>query len=83
MEQDDSVFNMVDNATNLNDYFNETFDESNRTFNTPAPHENGTVPALKKYDFMNPFWNVAFSSTVFTGTTGNLIVLWIVLGEPL
>jgi hypothetical protein len=32
---------------------------------------------------LNPVWNVAFSATVITGTAGNLIVLWIVLGKEI
>ena len=48
---------------------------------TQAPPNTTAIPPLKEYDFLNPIWNVAFSATVITGTLGNLIVLWIVLGE--
>ena len=48
---------------------------------TNSPPNATEVPPLKEYDFLNPGWNVAFSATVITGTLGNLIVLWIVLGK--
>ena len=53
----------------------------NGTEATTENNNNTEVPPLKEYDFLNPVWNVAFSATVITGTLGNLIVLWIVLGK--
>ena len=71
-----------ENSTSFN--LTENFD-SNGTASTDRPGGNGTRPTeppLKEFDFLNPIWNVAFSTTVITGTVGNLIVLWIVLGKP-
>lgn len=41
------------------------------------------VSPLKRYDFLNPMWNVSFTISVIVGTLGNLIVLWIVLCKHL
>lgn len=39
-------------------------------------------PTIKDYDsYLNPFWTVLFSGSIITGTLGNLIVLWIVIGK--
>ena len=70
------------NLTSIN--FTENFDtEVNNNVTTEQPRNltTATIPPLQEFDFLNPIWNVAFSATVFTGTVGNLIVLWIVLGE--
>ena len=56
----------------------------NGTASTERTVGNVTTPTdspLQEYDYLNPVWNVAFSATVITGTAGNLIVLWIVLGK--
>lgn len=71
IEQD---FEDLENSTN----YSSIFDLPNAT---DKPETAATVPPLKEYDFLNPIWNVAFSGTVITGTLGNLIVLWIVLGK--
>ena len=40
------------------------------------------VHTIKDYDaVLNPFWTVVFSGSIITGTLGNLIVLWIVIGK--
>ena len=57
----------------------------NGTASTEQTVGNVTTPTdspLQEYDYLNPVWNVAFSATVIKGyTTGNLIVLWIVLDK--
>ena len=58
----------------------------NGTASTERTVGNVTTPTdspLQEYDYLNPVWNVAFSATVITGTAGNLIVLWIVLGKEI
>ena len=42
------------------------------------------VHTIKDYDaLLNPFWTVLFSGSIITGTLGNLIVLWIVIGKKI
>ena len=63
---------------------NDTIITGNGTASTERTVGNVTTPTdspLQEYDYLNPVWNVAFSATVITGTAGNLIVLWIVLGS--
>ena len=65
---------------------NDTIITGNGTASTERTVGNVTTPTdspLQEYDYLNPVWNVAFSATVITGTAGNLIVLWIVLGKEI
>ena len=68
-----SIEIMVENWSNESNYINLTTELPNTTTSKISP--------MKEFDFLNPMWNVAFSAIVITGTLGNIIVLWIVLGE--
>ena len=85
-----SAFSLIENENSTSYDLTENFITGNDTItgNGTASTEqtvgNVTTPTdspLQEYDYLNPVWNVAFSATVITGTAGNLIVLWIVLGK--
>ena len=59
------------------------YTEDNETTTTEASAKNNEgSPTIKDYDsYLNPFWTVLFSGSIITGTLGNLIVLWIVIGK--
>ena len=59
------------------------YTEDNETTTTEASTKNNEgSPTIKDYDsYLNPFWTVLFSGSIITGTLGNLIVLWIVIGK--
>ena len=70
-----------ENLTRIDFVENFDNDVNNNVTEKPKNLTSATIPPLQEFDFLNPIWNVAFSATVFTGTVGNLIVLWIVLGK--
>ena len=59
-------------------------DNETTTMASRPPEEAEDGPTIKDYDsYLNPFWTVLFSGSIITGTLGNLIVLWIVIGKLL
>ena len=75
--QENSTFYVNDSI--IMDNYNSSY--GNFTTEVPNITATPTESPMKEFDYLNPVWNVAFSTTVFTGTLGNLIVLWIVLGK--
>ena len=83
-----SASSLLENENSTSYDLTENFITGNDTItgNGTASTNQGNVTTptdspLQEYDYLNPVWNVAFSATVITGTAGNLIVLWIVLGK--
>ena len=57
-------------------------DNETTTMASRPSEEAEDGPTIKDYDsYLNPFWTVLFSGSIITGTLGNLIVLWIVIGK--
>ena len=73
----------VDNDTTS--YGVSWMDNETTTMASRPPDEGEDEgPTIKDYDsYLNPFWTVLFSGSIITGTLGNLIVLWIVIGKLL
>ena len=68
------------NVTSSN-YTLESLEDNENTTEASAKTNEGS-PTIKDYDsYLNPFWTVLFSGSIITGTLGNLIVLWIVIGK--
>ena len=77
-------FDIQENSTFLNNSIENVGNWSNHTTSTTKlTYTTTAISTLKEFDFLNPVWNIAFSAIVITGTLGNLIVLWIVLGESI
>ena len=89
-DKNSSTIFILDNNSTVDSSDNLTVDNaislSTSVATAGSPGSNVTdqaadVSPIKKFDYLNPMWDVAFSGTVLSGTVGNLIVLWIVLGK--
>ena len=91
MASDEDTVTKFDSLTSLQDWTTDDFinvttsEVVDFNYTTTISSLNVTGGAtksgspLRKYDFLNPMWNVSFTISVIIGTLGNFIVLWIVL----
>ena len=90
MASDEDTVTKFDSLTSFEqdwttDFTNVTSEIGDFNYTTTISSLNVTDGAtksaspLRKYDFLNPMWNVSFTISVIIGTLGNFIVLWIVL----
>ena len=90
MASDEDTVTKFDSLTSFEqdwttDFINVTseidFNYTSTTISSLNVTDGATKSAspLRKYDFLNPMWNVSFTISVIIGTLGNFIVLWIVL----
>ena len=89
MASDEDTVTKFDSLTSLQDWttdFTNVTSEVDFNYTTTISSLNFTesgatksASPLRKYDFLNPMWNVSFTISVIIGTLGNFIVLWIVL----